>query len=441
MADRQRLDQVDAMRPIKQAGVVSTHTIIAFTPSTATVYSNAALLLLHVSRDAFFFISACMLTYAYYDLKRSQLRRFYWRRFVSVGIPYLCWNAIYFLWFLYVLRQTSYASPLRAAQSFGRQLEVGYDQLYFLIVIMEFYLLFPLLLIMLKKTRGHHGLVLAVALAVQIAVSIGMHWHLFPAKMMSGQYAQEDILNYVLYLAGGAIVACHMTTVHDWVVRNAVLVVYFTAIGLVFAEGVYFMARAGITTDLGSGSDPFQPCVIPFNVGILGCVYLAGMWLVRPERSWRIRAATRVGADDSYGIYLAQMIFITALASFGWRDFAGREPFWIWLPLTVAIVYAGSIALTAVLARTPLAVPLTGRKRATWHTFLRTGRLSAAASSGAGSLVVTCGADPVSAGYATPFAPWVSLEKVPDAPGGLAGPDLARLATTEELDGIPGDAG
>jgi peptidoglycan/LPS O-acetylase OafA/YrhL len=370
MAARQRLDQVDAMRPIKQAGVVSTHTIIAFTPWTATVYSNAVLLLLHVSRDAFFFISACMLTYAYYELKRSQLRRFYWRRFVSVGIPYLCWNAIYFLWFLYVLRQTSYANPLRAAQSFGRQLEVGYDQLYFLIVIMEFYLLFPLLLIVLKRTKGHHGLVLGAALVAQVAVSIGMHWHLFPAIMLQGQYAQEDILNYVLYLVGGAIVACHMTKVHDWVVSNAVLVVYFTVIGLIFAEGVYFLARAGITTDLGSGADPFQPSVIPFNVGILGCVYLVGMWLVRPERSWRIRAAVRVGSDDSYGIYLAQMIFITALASFGWSNFAVREPFWVWLPLTVAIAYFGSIALTALLARTPLAVPLTGRKQASWHTLL-----------------------------------------------------------------------
>ena len=65
MAGRQRLDQVDAMRPIKQAGVVSTHTIIAFAPATAAVLADAALLLLHVSREAFFFISACMLTYAY----------------------------------------------------------------------------------------------------------------------------------------------------------------------------------------------------------------------------------------------------------------------------------------------------------------------------------------------------------------------------------------
>src|SRR6202030_1059537 len=95
MAGR-RLDQVDAMRPVKQAGVIGTHVVLYFAPAAASVSSGAALLLLHVSREGFFFISACMLTYAYADLRRAGLRRFYLRRFVSVVIPYSCWTVIYF---------------------------------------------------------------------------------------------------------------------------------------------------------------------------------------------------------------------------------------------------------------------------------------------------------------------------------------------------------
>ncbi|MGC2162675.1 MAG: hypothetical protein WA634_12245, partial [Silvibacterium sp.] len=83
MAGRRRLDQVDAMRPLKQVGVVSTHTIITFAPAGAAVLSNATLLLLHVSREVFFFISACMLTYAYAGLQRAGWGTFYWRRFIS----------------------------------------------------------------------------------------------------------------------------------------------------------------------------------------------------------------------------------------------------------------------------------------------------------------------------------------------------------------------
>jgi len=86
---RRRLDQVDAMRPIKQAGVVSTHSILYFAPAAASVASGAALLLLHVSREGFFFISACMLTYAYaemHPLDPAGLRRFYGHRVVSVVV-------------------------------------------------------------------------------------------------------------------------------------------------------------------------------------------------------------------------------------------------------------------------------------------------------------------------------------------------------------------
>ena len=400
MAGRRRLDQIDAMRPIKQAGVVSTHTIIAFAPVTAALVSNAALLLLHVSREAFFFISACMLTYAYTELNRAGMGRFYWRRFVSVGIPYLCWNVIYFLWFLFVLRTSSYASPAAALAHFGRQLELGYDQLYFLIVIMEFYLVFPLVLMLLRRTKGHHGLVIAAVVAAQFAMSIGMHWKLLPPVVIA--YGQENALCYVLYLIGGAVVAFHLSDVHDWVVRHVSLVVFGTVASAIFAEGVYFLARAGLTRALGWGSDPFQPSVIPFNVCVIGCGYLAGMFLVRPRRSRRtswVRAAVRIGSDNAYGIYLAQMIFITSLGALGWRAFADWAPFWVWLPLTLAIAYLGSIALTAVLARTPLAVPLTGRKQQPWRTLLPR------RAPGPAEVPATAPAESGAAGPATPPEP------------------------------------
>jgi peptidoglycan/LPS O-acetylase OafA/YrhL len=365
MAGRQRLDHIDAMRPLKQAGVVSTHTIVAFTPVTALVFSNAALLLLHVSREAFFAISACMLTYAYSGLKRDSMRKFYWRRFVAVGIPYFAWNLIYFLWFLYIVHETSYDTAYSAMLHFFRQLEVGYDQLYFLIVIAEFYVAFPLVLWVLRKTRGHHALLVGAAAVLQVFFTIGIHWGWFGYRV--GEYAQENAAFYVLYLVGGAVVACHLSEFHDWVMSHKLLIVYLTVVAAIFAEGLYFLTKGSGSTALGDAADPFHPSVIPFNVGVICCGYLAGMWLVRPERRRWIRKATRVGSDDSYGIFLAQMIFITALAVWGGRDFAKVMPFYVWIPLSIAFAYFGSIALTELLARTPLAVPLTGRKQIPWR--------------------------------------------------------------------------
>jgi peptidoglycan/LPS O-acetylase OafA/YrhL len=366
---RRRLDQVDAMRPIKQAGVVSTHSILYFAPAAASVGSGAALLLLHVSREGFFFISACMLTYAYANLHLRDwagLRRFYRRRMVSVLIPYLCWTVIYFL---YLLPTAHYASVSSALSHLARMAATGYYQLYFLLVILQFYLVFPLLLMLLRRTRGHHGLVIAAAAAAQVAIAIATHWQLLPRLMLD--YDQVDALSYLLYLVGGSVVAFHLDEVHAWVVRHARLIVALTVVAALAAEAVYFLAQHGVTTVLGSSSDPFQPSVIPFNVGALACGYLAGVALVRPWRSRQTKAAVRVGSDDAYGIYLSQMLFLTALTWFGWGKLSSVVPWPLLCLATVGIVFACCIALTGLLARTPLAVPLTGRPQVPWPRLRR----------------------------------------------------------------------
>ena len=361
---RRRLDQVDAMRPIKQAGVVSTHSVLYFAPAAASVASGAALLLLHVSREGFFFISACMLTYAYADLQlkdRAALSRFYRRRIVSVLIPYLCWSVIYFC---FLLPKSHYASLASALSHLAMTVETGYYQLYFLLVIMQFYLVFPLLLILVRRTRGHHGVVIAVAAVAQVAMSISAHWQLLPALMR--RYEMQDALSYLLYLVGGSVVAFHLDEVDAWVRRHARLIIALTVAAALAAEGIYFLAEHGVTTVLGSGNDAFQPSVIPFNVGAITCGYLAGVALVRPSRSQATKTLVRMGSDDAYGIYLSQMLFITTLGWLGWRNLNSAVPWPLLCAATVGIVFACCIALTGLLARTPLAVPLTGRTRAPW---------------------------------------------------------------------------
>jgi peptidoglycan/LPS O-acetylase OafA/YrhL len=359
---RRRLDHIDAMRPIKQAGVVSTHTIVNFAPAAASLGSGAVLLLLHVSREGFFFISACMLTYAYADLSWHGLGRFYWRRFVSVGIPYLCWTLIYFFFLMPTAHYHGVASALHGLAAMA---ETGYYQLYFLLVIAQFYLVFPLVAALLRRTKGHHGLVLAVAALAQVALAVLTHWRLLPPLML--KYAQQDGLSYLLYLVGGCVVACHLEPVDAWVRRHARLVVALTVAAGLAAEGVYFLAHYGVTTVLGATSDPFQPSVIPFNIGAIACGYLAGVALVRPGRSRFTRAVVRSGSDNAYGIYLSHMLVLTALLWLGWRSVATVLPWPLLCLLTVAIVVVCCVPLTALLARTPLAVPLTGRKQVPWR--------------------------------------------------------------------------
>jgi peptidoglycan/LPS O-acetylase OafA/YrhL len=256
----------------------------------------------------------------------------------------------------------------------------GYYQLYFLLVIMQFYLVFPLVLMLLRRTRNHHGAVVAVAVLAQVALTTGMHWNLLPAVMI--KFGQQDALSYLLYLVGGCVVAFHLDQVHAWVCGHARLIVALTIAAALAAEAVYFLAARGVTTVLGSGNDPFQPSIIPFNIGAVTCGYLAGVALVKPQRSQRVRAAVRAGSDNAYGIYLSHMLFIIALTWVGWGTLSAVIPWPALCLATVVIVIACGAALTGLLARTPLAVPLTGRTQVPWRRPRPVPLQSAAAAAG-----------------------------------------------------------
>jgi peptidoglycan/LPS O-acetylase OafA/YrhL len=360
---RQRLDHVDAMRPVKQVGVVTTHSLLAFAPATAGLSIGASLMLLHVTREAFLFVSACMLAYSLREVHKVDLRAFWQRRLAMVGIPYLCWTLIYFL----IGLPSSSASATSDVTHFAYLIGTGYYQLYFLVVLLEFYVVFPVLLRLLHRTVGHHGAVLAVSGALQVVVVSLMHWNVLPL-WMRGFWATREVISYQFYLVAGMVAAFHLEDVHRWLCSHVRAVVGFTVLSAAVAEGWYFLAQANVGSWFGSSSDPFQPIVIPFNVGAIACIWLLGVALVARSRSPRSRVLVQSGVDNAYGVYLAQLLFITALGWVGWRHLNAVMPWPIVLLLTVAIVFVGAVALTAVLARTRLAKPLTGRTQVPWRS-------------------------------------------------------------------------
>ncbi len=360
---RKRLDHVDAMRPIKQAGVVSTHSILAFAP-VAGLAGGSLLMLLHVTREAFLFVSACMLTYSYQRSREGGLRSFYWRRFVAVGAPYLCWTFVYFLVTLHPTIGWK-GSMVHLAYLAG----TGYYQLYYLLVIMQFYVLFPLLMVGMVRLKNHPWFVLAVSGTVQLTVVSLQHWGVSPPALREF-WATREITSYQFDLVAGMVIALHLDQVDRWLRDHVRLVLGFTFLAAAVAEGWYFAAAAGHVSWLGSSSDAFQPIVMPFNIGAIASIYLAGTYLVDSHRSARLRAAVRSGSDNSYGVYLAQMVFILALTGLGWGRLDAFLPWPLVCLVAVVLVFGACVFLTSILARTPMAKVLTGRSRSPWATWL-----------------------------------------------------------------------
>ncbi len=387
---RQRLDHIDAMRPVKQVGVVSTHTLLFFAPLTAAVAVGASLQLLHVTREAFLFVSACMLTYSVRDLPGIDHRTFWRRRFALVAVPYLCWTVIYFFMTIGSDPGTLGGDTLHLLYLVG----TGYYQLYYLLVLLEFYAVFPLCLILVRRTAGHHGLLLLASGAAQVVLVSAMHWGLAPA-WMTGYWATREVTSYQFYLIAGMVMALHLDEFHHWLCTHVWTIVIATVGAAAAAEAWYYLSVDHVVSWLGSSADPFQPVVIPFNVGAIACIYLVGVALVDRHRSARARRAVHSGSDNSYGVYLAQLLFITILSWLGWSHLNSVLPWPLVSALTVVIVFLACIGLTELLARTPWSKPLTGRSRLPWRS---PSHAAAKASSAAAPRVVEPADEPAATG-------------------------------------------
>jgi peptidoglycan/LPS O-acetylase OafA/YrhL len=374
---RKRLDHIDAMRPVKQAAVISTHALIYFAPAGAGLLSIDGLVLTHFSREAFLFVSACMLTFSYRDHDRVATTQYWGRRFMAVGVPYLAWTFIYFMFielipvkgFPFYSFHGSYLFSVSSLHHLFSLTWQGYYHLYYLLVIMEFYVLFPLLLKYIKRWSSHHVLIMVLALVWQVGFSIviSRHW-LFAIR--PGFWQTRLVFSYPLYLIGGIIVALHLDDVHSWVVGHARFIISATVLSAAGAITLNAYRIQGFYDEtLRPGGNPFAIAVIPYTVGGILCVYLLGVYLVSSKRSLRTRAAVKSGSDNSYGIYLSQLIWIFLLLRV-WHHFKFSPPFPIGPVIAVVVVYSTGFLFTALVARTPFARAVTGRSRARWNTLL-----------------------------------------------------------------------
>ncbi len=382
---RKRLDHIDAMRPIKQAAVISTHALIFLVPAAAVTSQTNLLILTHFSREAFLFVSSCMLAYGYRELSRIGSGVYWKRRLMSVGAPYVTWTVIYFLFTSLVLTR---GFPFYAVHGgtivggagllrFGNLLVSGYYHLYYLIVIMEFYAIFPLLLRLVRRFASHPVRLVLVALAWQLTnavfwpdiYSVVIRLHIAGATSQSF-WESRLVTSYAFYLVAGIVVAMHLNDVHDWIVTHRALILLETVVAAATAILLNLVHFSGFTSRLlHAGSDPFAIITIPYVVGAILCVYLLGVYLVDPQRSLRTRAITKSGSDNSYGIYLSQMLWIPMLVRV-------HEHLLSWVPWPIAtasaviIVYTLGYLFSVVMARTPVARLVTGRSRVPWPSLV-----------------------------------------------------------------------
>lgn len=362
-AHRQHLWQVDLLRILPMVGVVATH-ILVYSAPPEDIAANAVLMFLHVNRELFFFVSAFVLFYATRaGVKRMDAKSFWRRRYPLVVGPYLAWTLIY-----WPLSSGIPWPPLPALQVLLTNVALGWFHLYFLLVTMQFYLVFPIMAWLVRVTRPWHGPVILVSAVIQLGMSalIQYWWDWMPWQMeWLLQWAQVEFPTYQFYFLAGAIAAARLDTVLGWMRRHHRLTLWLIAIGIVVGVGWY-----GINLLLREPSSiaagVIQPAVLILSMAcIAGLWMLAERWLRTRPLDGRLWRSVRRSADSSFGVYLIHMVPLIIIT---------EQPFLTWLPtdkiawplsaiIRFVIVVVVTGALIWIFRRTPLSMLLTGRRR------------------------------------------------------------------------------
>jgi peptidoglycan/LPS O-acetylase OafA/YrhL len=194
-----KLAYLELFRGIAILAVLAIHTTsgtVASMQSQTSLYRlyqvvNAAS---HFAVPSFLFLSALVLFYHYDGRGKQNWLSFYRKRFMTIVIPYLLWSLLYSL---IVVHYKQHGTLSDALLRVWKGLLVGgsYAHLYFIIIIAQFYILFPLFLKLVQIRLIRNNLVLIGALT-QAAFYFMNYYYIHMNKI--GTFAGSYLLFFFL---------------------------------------------------------------------------------------------------------------------------------------------------------------------------------------------------------------------------------------------------
>jgi len=351
-----RLAQIDVLRLLICASVVATHVVGNANPITA-VAPNAVVNLLHYTRQAFFFISALVLVHAYRG-RPGNLRR----RVSVLGVPYLVWSTIYAVLGLFLAY--SWWSARRLPWTWLVGLIQGTDgyHMYFLLVSVEFAVVFPLFLKLLQATRGHHGLLLVISGLIEVGLMAVYHYVYLPDGWWRAVAGESSLTAYQFWVIAGGVAALHFDRFHAWMTGHRLLV--WSSLVLVCAgvAAIFFAEVAGGEAPEYAGRS-LQPLTVPLSIAAIGAFYLLSVRIAAIGQPLA-RRMIDFGTYLSFGIYLSHPLLLAGLLYLERILPASVTRHAVTVTLVMLVLdFALAVILAALLSRTRWSKALVGRPR------------------------------------------------------------------------------
>lgn len=311
------------MRVLFIGGVLLNHTTTTFknnvgSGSGSQLFIEATHLMLHFTRMGFMFMTGLVLVLNYYNRDNHWLG-FWKKRYISVGIPYIGWNAI-LMWFATITAGVAINWPSYYKNLIDAIIHGNKYYMYYILVTFQLYLIFPLLVYMFKKLPNHHIAILVTSAIVQLLLVIGIKywlpgvdrdswWYLFRAYGL-------NVLVYQFYFIAGAFVAIHYDQVDKFIEKNHRVIGWSTLALSIGTVLLFFGNQYILKLSMSATESIHQPLIFIYDTFMIVFVFWIGRQYAHARNhglpNWMDRIVRNM-AKVSFGIYLVQTIPITLL--------------------------------------------------------------------------------------------------------------------------------
>jgi membrane-bound acyltransferase YfiQ involved in biofilm formation len=314
---RPRLGSLDILRALAAVAVVLIHTtasLMATMPRDSESFLVASLAnqWARFSIPAFVLITGIVLAYGYGPAKEFKPGLYLWKRLRAIAIPYLAWSVGYMLFRAYVERNwTGLPGKIGTALFAGTAMY----QLYFIVLIFQFYLFFILVRPLLQKAWFPWVVLGALLLQFFLMADTWFGWVHPTGPVLTWAYAWRDRLFpwWIGYFFLGAWIGSSpvlLDHLRRWLwpltgVSGALL-------GWMMIE--YVTKTQDPTISVGFAATGFRPTAFLYSIVACGAILGWGGRLVMGEG--RLRLILDSLGRHSFGIYLIHPLLLWALDRF-----------------------------------------------------------------------------------------------------------------------------
>ncbi|USQ68881.1 acyltransferase [Companilactobacillus allii] len=359
------------MRVIFIGGVLLNHTTTAFKAnmsdsSFSKLFLEATHLSLHFTRMGFMFMTGLVLVLNYYHRDNHWLT-FWKKRYTSVGIPYLSWNAIIMLFSTVfagsAIIWSDYWSHLVYAWLHGNEY-----YMYYIVVTFQLYLIFPLIIKMFKKFENHHLTILGISATLQLLITIGIKYFLPGVDRSGWPYLLNayglNIFTYQFYFIAGAFVAIHYGEVDAFIEKFHEAIAWTTGILALGTVGLFYFDQNVLKLSMSGTLSIHQPFIFVYDVVMIVFVFWIGRQYAHAREHglpvW-IDKVIKSLSKVSFGLYLVQSLPVLTL--YGILSLFSA-PSWVMLlllPIGYAFVLGGAFLISWFCYKVPPFGILIGR--------------------------------------------------------------------------------